>query len=70
MTGQKTAEKEIINRSDSSRGEGLEWADTDAFMCGKCRQRKTRYYQAPKGSNEPMTVRHVCLSTLSKAILI
>lgn len=33
-------------------------AETDAFQCGKCKQRKTRYRQAQtRSADEPMTVR-------------
>ncbi|BGP12211.1 hypothetical protein JCM10213_007467 [Rhodosporidiobolus nylandii] len=38
-------------------------AETDAFQCGKCKQRKTMYYQMQtRSADEPMTTFVTCLS--------
>lgn len=43
-----------------SLGAGEPQAETDAFQCGKCKQRKTRYRQAQtRSADEPMTVRAI-----------
>lgn len=35
---------------------GEQEAETDAFQCGRCKQRKTRYRQAQtRSADEPMT---------------
>lgn len=42
----------------NSLGAEEQQAETDAFQCGKCKQRKTRYRQAQtRSADEPMTVR-------------
>ena len=41
-----------------SLGAEEQQAETDAFQCSKCKQRKTRYRQAQtRSADEPMTVR-------------
>ena len=36
-------------------------AETDAFQCGRCKQRKTRYYQMQtRSADEPMTTFVTC----------
>lgn len=40
-----------------SLGAEEQQAETDAFQCSKCKQRKTRYRQAQtRSADEPMTV--------------
>lgn len=46
-----------------SLGAAEQQAETDAFQCGKCKQRKTRYRQAQtRSADEPMTVRFIYFS--------
>lgn len=41
----------------ASLGAGEQQAETDAFQCGRCKQRKCRYRQAQtRSADEPMTV--------------
>jgi transcription elongation factor S-II len=41
----------------AAQSAGATDAETDAFKCGKCGQRKTRYYQMQtRSADEPMTV--------------
>jgi transcription elongation factor S-II len=41
----------------AAQSAGMTDAETDAFKCGKCGQRKTRYYQMQtRSADEPMTV--------------
>ena len=43
-------------------GAGEQEAETDAFQCGRCKQRKCRYRQAQtRSADEPMTVRLLAL---------
>ncbi|KAG8835678.1 RNA polymerase II elongation factor [Serendipita sp. 399] len=45
-----------------SLGAGEQQAETDAFQCGKCKQRKTIYRQAQtRSADEPMTVSTILL---------
>lgn len=45
-------------------GAGDPQAETDAFQCGRCKQRKCRYRQAQtRSADEPMTVRLLSSST-------
>ncbi|GJJ14207.1 hypothetical protein Clacol_008469 [Clathrus columnatus] len=42
-------------------------AETDAFQCGRCKQRKTRYYQQQtRSADEPMTTFVTCVVTISQ----
>ena len=54
----KSADNKI--KSDNlfnSLGAGEVQAETDAFQCGRCKQRKCRYRQAQtRSADEPMTV--------------
>ncbi|KAK7438638.1 transcription elongation factor TFIIS [Stygiomarasmius scandens] len=44
-----------------SLGAGEQQAETDAFQCGRCKQRKTRYRQAQtRSADEPMTTFVTC----------
>ncbi|WFD36816.1 RNA-binding ribosome biosynthesis protein mak21 [Malassezia cuniculi] len=52
------AERESIQQQNLHNAKGAEAqeAETDAFQCGKCKQRKTRYYQMQtRSADEPMT---------------
>lgn len=45
----------------SSLGAGEQQAETDAFQCGRCKQRKCRYRQAQtRSADEPMTTFVTC----------
>ncbi len=47
----------------ASLGAGEQQAETDAFQCGRCKQRKCRYRQAQtRSADEPMTVSFLCFS--------
>ena len=54
----KAADKAIQEENlHKSLGAEEQQAETDAFQCGKCKQRKTRYRQAQtRSADEPMTV--------------
>lgn len=45
-------------------------AETDAFQCGKCKQRRCMYYQMQtRSADEPMTVRRVgCPVLVSRSL--
>jgi len=44
-----------------SLGAGEQQAETDAFQCGRCKQRKCRYRQAQtRSADEPMTTFVTC----------
>ena len=64
----KLADQAIMEQNlHNSLGAGEQQAETDAFQCGKCKQRKTRYRQAQtRSADEPMTVRSTSPSYLSK----
>ncbi|CAK0785785.1 hypothetical protein CVIRNUC_008996 [Coccomyxa viridis] len=48
---------------ESERGQHLKKATTDQFQCGKCRQRKTQYYQMQtRSADEPMTTFVTCVN--------
>ncbi|KAG9303669.1 hypothetical protein G9A89_018566 [Geosiphon pyriformis] len=52
-------EKNLFN----ARGAGPAQAETDAFKCGKCGQRKTTYYQMQtRSADEPMTTFVTCVN--------
>ncbi|KAF8483020.1 hypothetical protein JB92DRAFT_3034168 [Gautieria morchelliformis] len=58
--------QQALEESPSLGSEEME-AETDAFQCGRCRQRKTRYFQRQtRSANEPMTVNFcdVCIFSL------
>jgi len=45
----------------NSLGAGEQQAETDAFQCGRCKQKKTRYRQAQtRSADEPMTTFVTC----------
>lgn len=53
------AERVQLERENmfAAQSAGATDAETDAFKCGKCGQRKTRYYQMQtRSADEPMTV--------------
>jgi len=58
----KAADKKIKEESIfNSLSAGEVEAETDAFQCGKCKQRKTRYRQAQtRSADEPMTTFVTC----------
>ncbi|KAF8308717.1 transcription factor S-II-domain-containing protein [Cantharellus anzutake] len=46
-----------------SLGAGEQEAETDAFQCGRCKERKTRYRQAQtRSADEPMTTFVTCVN--------
>ena len=56
---ERKAENKMIDEQNlhNSLGAEEQQAETDAFQCGKCKQRKTRYRQAQtRSADEPMTV--------------
>ena len=59
----KLADQAIMEQNlHNLLGAGEQQAETDAFQCGKCKQRKTRYRQAQtRSADEPMTVRLVMI---------
>ncbi|EPQ29912.1 uncharacterized protein PFL1_02585 [Pseudozyma flocculosa PF-1] len=45
-----------------AKGAAAQEAETDAFQCGRCKQRKTRYYQMQtRSADEPMTTFVTCV---------
>ncbi|KAI3627562.1 tfs1 [Malassezia furfur] len=57
----RKAERERLQEQNLHNAKGAEAqeAETDAFQCGKCKQRKTRYYQMQtRSADEPMYVRN------------
>lgn len=55
----KIAEENIFK----ARGAAPQQAETDAFQCGKCKQRRTMYYQMQtRSADEPMTTFVTCLN--------
>ncbi|WFC98147.1 transcription elongation factor TFIIS [Malassezia yamatoensis] len=55
----RKAERERLQQQNLHNAKGAEAqeAETDAFQCGKCKQRKTRYYQMQtRSADEPMYV--------------
>ncbi|KAM0752417.1 transcription elongation factor [Meredithblackwellia eburnea MCA 4105] len=62
-------EQQAINRKlveenlFKAQGAAPQQAETDAFQCGKCKQRKTMYYQMQtRSADEPMTTFVTCLN--------
>lgn len=52
-------EKKLFDSAPSA----MKQATTDQFQCGKCRQRKTTYYQMQtRSADEPMTTFVTCLN--------
>lgn len=46
-----------------AKGAAAQEAETDAFQCGRCKQRKTRYYQMQtRSADEPMTTFVTCVN--------
>ncbi|EJD06163.1 transcription elongation factor [Fomitiporia mediterranea MF3/22] len=60
----KAADKAIQEENFyKSLGAEEQQAETDAFQCGKCKQRKTRYRQAQtRSADEPMTTFVTCVN--------
>lgn len=59
---ERKAQNEVIDAQNlhNSLGAEEQQAETDAFQCGKCKQRKTRYRQAQtRSADEPMTVSNI-----------
>ncbi|KAF7986887.1 hypothetical protein HWV62_12642 [Athelia sp. TMB] len=58
----KAADSKIKEQNfQSSLGAGEQQAETDAFQCGRCKQRKCRYRQAQtRSADEPMTTFVTC----------
>lgn len=54
------AMKEVMNEVISAQDNA---AETDMFKCGKCRKRKTKYYQMQtRSADEPMTTFVTCVN--------
>ena len=50
-----------------AKGAAAQEAETDAFQCGRCKQRKTRYYQMQtRSADEPMTTFVTCVNCNNK----
>lgn len=48
---------------EAERGQNLKKATTDQFQCGKCKQRKTTYFQMQtRSADEPMTTFVTCVN--------
>ncbi|KAL4401416.1 transcription elongation factor TFIIS [Malassezia pachydermatis] len=51
----------------NAKGAEAQEAETDAFQCGKCKKRKTRYYQMQtRSADEPMTTFVTCVNCNNK----
>lgn len=65
----RKADYETIRQQNLHNAKGAESqeAETDAFQCGKCKQRKTRYYQMQtRSADEPMTTFVTCVNCAHK----
>ena len=71
MRSEELASKSLKEQQESIRQQNLhnakgaeaQEAETDAFQCGKCKQRKTRYYQMQtRSADEPMTTFVTCVN--------
>ncbi|KAK4050442.1 transcription elongation factor TFIIS [Microbotryomycetes sp. JL201] len=69
-------EQQAINRKlveenlFKAQGAAPQQAETDAFQCGKCKQRKTMYYQMQtRSADEPMTTFVTCLNCKAAPLL-
>ncbi|KAI0260360.1 transcription elongation factor [Gloeopeniophorella convolvens] len=60
----KAADRKIQEKNlFESLGAGEQQAETDAFQCGRCKQRKCRYRQAQtRSADEPMTTFVTCVA--------
>ncbi|KAK0539859.1 transcription elongation factor TFIIS [Tilletia horrida] len=60
---ERKAEREALHSQNlhNARGAEPQQAETDAFECGRCKQRKTKYYQQQtRSADEPMTTFVTC----------
>lgn len=71
MRSEELASKSLKEQHESIRQQNLhnakgaeaQEAETDAFQCGKCKQKKTRYYQMQtRSADEPMTTFVTCVN--------
>lgn len=63
------AQQESIRQQNLHNAKGAEAqeAETDAFQCGKCKAKKTRYYQMQtRSADEPMTTFVTCVNCNNK----
>ena len=63
------AQQESIRQQNLHHAKGAEAqeAETDAFQCGKCKAKKTRYYQMQtRSADEPMTTFVTCVNCNNK----
>ncbi|KAK7047744.1 transcription elongation factor TFIIS [Paramarasmius palmivorus] len=64
---QETTEKIQQENSSASLGAEEQQAETDAFQCARCKQRKCRYRQAQtRSADEPMTTFVTCINCGNK----
>lgn len=75
MRSEELASNKLKERHESIRQQNLhnakgaeaQEAETDAFQCGKCKKRKTRYYQMQtRSADEPMTTFVTCVNCNNK----
>ncbi|PWN48971.1 transcription elongation factor [Violaceomyces palustris] len=65
----RRAEREELQMQNlfKAKGAAAQEAETDAFQCGRCKQRKTRYYQMQtRSADEPMTTFVTCVACGNK----
>ncbi|CAD6888166.1 unnamed protein product [Tilletia controversa] len=66
---ERKAEREALQSQNlhNARGAEPQQAETDAFECGRCKKRKTRYYQQQtRSADEPMTTFVTCTNCGNK----
>ncbi|KAE8223238.1 hypothetical protein CF319_g3707 [Tilletia indica] len=66
---ERKAEREALHSQNlhNARGAEPQQAETDAFECGRCKQRKTKYYQQQtRSADEPMTTFVTCVNCGNK----
>jgi len=70
MKSKERLEEEERIRAENlfkARGAAPQEAETDQFKCGKCKQRKVRYYQMQtRSADEPMTTFCTCVNCGNK----